>query len=313
MHSGEAFKIDSRSIKVAELDKGLAGVSRELAKVLQGEAASKLRARVTLRRDKFYDKTGFEDMFRGLSERAFIKGHPMHGSLLVGPTEPADDMFLEPEPTWALDTTVSLRGPIDATEHAAALEKAFAGTFESAKPPGLAPAARVSVGEGSRHLLVGWVAPPLTAKNEAASYLAFMIACHNKVGRLHRALRHDRALAARVNCSLELAPQATVGWVIASPAMPNTVGDAEKAVDEAIAKLFKDGPTDQEVAVARERLRVELARERELATIRGLPKSRVAAVNDRILARAKTATKSDVAAAARALFQKEHRIAVAGD
>jgi hypothetical protein len=133
------------------------------------------------------------------------------------------------------------------------------------------------------------------------------------VGRLHRALRHDSAIAARVNCSLELAPQATVGWVIASPAMPHGVADAEKAVDEAIAKLVKDGPSDQEVAVARERLRVELARERELATIRGLPKSRVASVNDRILTRAKTVAKSDVAAAARVLFQKDHRIAVTGD
>jgi len=311
--TGETFELEPRAVKVAELDKGLSGVRRDLAKLLQGDASAKLRARITPRRDKFYDKTGFESMFRGLSERAFTKGHPMHGSLLVGPTEPADDMFLEPEPVWALDTTVSLRGPIDPGEHAAALEKAFAGTFDAAKPPGLAPAARASVGSGDRHLLVGWVAPPLTAKNEAASYLAFMIACHNKVGRLHRALRHDRAVAARVNCSLELAPQATVGWVIASPAMPHTVDDAEKAVDDAIAKLLKDGPTDQEVAIARERLRVELARERELATIRGLPKSRVAAVNERILARAKTASRSDVASAAKVLFQKDHRIAVSGD
>src|SRR5690606_3711809 len=98
-----------------------------------------------------------------------------------------------------------------------------------------------------------------------------------------------------------------------SPAMPHGVADAEKTIDDAIAKLLKDGPSDQDVAVARERLRVELAREREHATIRGLPKSRVTAVNDRILARAKAIGKSDVAAAARVLFHKDHRIAVTGD
>lgn len=307
---GSTFRIDSRTVEVEELDKGLAALSRDLSKLLQNDASSKLRAHVSGRRDKFYDRTGFEDMFRGLSERAFAKGHPMHGALLVGPTEPADDMFLEPEPTWALDTTVKLRGPVDATRDAEAIEKAFAAPFSPARAPALPPAARAELGEGNRHVLVGWVAPPATAKNEAALHLAFMIACHNKVGRLHRALRHDATIAARANCSLELAPQASVGWVLASPAMPHTVGEAEKAIDDAVAKLLKDGPSDAEIATAGGRLRVELARERELATLRGLPKSRVEATNARILGQVEHVGRAEVNAALKALFQKEHKIVI---
>ncbi len=309
---GQTFRLEPRTVKLPDLDKGLSSLSRDLSKLLREDAAPKLRVHLAGRRDKFYDRTGFEDMFRDLSDRAFAKGHPMKGALLVGPTEPADDMFLEPEPTWALDTTVRIRGAVDLEERAESIQATFADPFAPARLPALAPSAHAVVGDGDRHLLVGWVAPPVAKKKEAAFHLAFMIACHNKVGRLHRALRHETSIAARANCSLELAPQAAVGWVLASPAAPHTVAEAEKAVDDAISRLLKDGPSDAEVSVARERLRVELAREKELATIRGLPKSLVSARNTRLLEDMKHVSRTEVVSALRVLFSSEHKIVVAG-
>jgi hypothetical protein len=91
------------------------------------------------------------------------------------------------------------------------------------------------------------------------------------------------------------------------------VADAEKAVDEAIQKLIKDGPTDQEIQAARGLLRTELAREQSAATMRGLPKSRVVANNERILSSLSSVKRADVIAAAKVLFDKDHRIVIAGD
>jgi predicted Zn-dependent peptidase len=222
-------------------------------------------------------------------------------------------MFLEPEPTWALDTTVVIRGPVDATEHASIIEAAFASPFAPAKAAALAAPSRASIGKADRHLLVGWASGPVSARDETAAHLAFILACHNKVGRLHRALRHDRTIAARANCSLEVAPQGSVAWVFASPALPHSVADAEKAIDEAVQKLVKDGPSEQEVLAARGLLRTELARERDAATMRGLPKSRVVANNERILSKLDRIKRADVMAAAKVLFDNQHRIVVAGD
>lgn len=311
--TGTTFRLEAKKAKPDELEAALATTKSELAKILQGSAASKLRSSLATRREKFYEKTGFQAMYRGLSERAFAKSHPMHGALLVGPTEPADDMFLEPEPVWALDTTVVLRGPIDPTEQAGLIESALANPFTPSRAPALASPSRASIGKGDRHLLVGWASPPILAKDETAMHLAFVIACHNKLGRLHRALRHDRSIAARANCSLETAPFGSVAWVFASPGTPHTVSDAEKAVDEAIQKLVKDGPTDQEVQAARGLLRTELAREQGAATLRGLPKSRVVANNERILSKLSSVKRADVIAAAKILFDNSHRIVIAGD
>ncbi len=311
--TGQTFRVDPRKVKPVDLDDGLAALSADLEKILQGSAAEKLRSHVATRRAKFYERTGLEDMFRGLSDRAFPKPHPMRGALLVGPTEPADDMFLEPEPSWALDTTVVLRGPVDVKEHAELLTATFASPFTPKTAPPLAPSSRATVGKGERHLLVGWASGPLDPRTEAASHLAFMLACHNKLGLLHRALRHDRQVAARVACSLEAAPQGTVAWVFASPAMPHSVTDAEKVVDDAIAKLLKDGVSDRDLSAARGLLRAELAREVGSAGLRGLPKSRVVARTDRIVGAMGEVTRAQVAAAAKSLFQKDHRIVVAGD
>lgn len=309
---GQTFRLEPRKVDLVKLDEALGGVSRDLSKILRQDAAPKLRAHLAGRRDKFYDRTGFEALFRGLSDRAFAKEHPMSGALLVGPTEPADDMFLEPEPTWAVDATVRIVGPVDPQARAETIQKVFADPFAPARPPLLAPASRGVVGDGDRHLLVGWVAPPATRKTEAAYHLAFMIACHNKVGRLHRALRHDAHIAARANCSLELAPLASVGWVLASPAAPHTVAEAQEAIDHAIAELVQRGPSDAEIVSARQRLRVELARERDTATIRGLPKSRVSANTARLVEEAKTLGRAEISAALKVLFAKDHEIVIAG-
>jgi hypothetical protein len=140
--TGTTFRLDAKKAKPDELETALATTKSDLAKILQGSAASKLRSNLASRREKFYEKTGFEAMYRGLSERAFAKSHPMHGALLVGPTEPAEVLFLEAEPVWALDTTVVLRGPVDPDAQAGLIESALANPFTPSRAPALASASR---------------------------------------------------------------------------------------------------------------------------------------------------------------------------
>jgi predicted Zn-dependent peptidase len=260
-----------------------------------------------------HDKVQSTAPFSELSERLFPKGHPMFGALLVGPTEPADDMFLEPEPIWALDTVVSVRGPVDADTHLADIDAAFRDAFTPTKSASFAKAGRTTVGASERRVLVGWSSPPPSAANQTAVHLAFMLACHNRMGRIHRALRHDKSIAGRLNCSLEIAPQTSVAWVFAMPNMPYSIADAEKEIERAVSELATEGPTAAELLAARGLLRTELARERESATIRGLPKSWVALHNETILAGLDRVTKADVIDAAKVLFHKDRRVVVVSD
>ncbi|MFO0551278.1 MAG: transglycosylase SLT domain-containing protein [Polyangiaceae bacterium] len=308
---GETITLAAVKAKPSSVATSLDGVGRDVRSLLLGDAAKKLRAHLTKSRKRLYDKIPVSAPFVELSQRMFPKGHPMNGALLVGLTEPADDMFLEPEPDWAMDTVITVKGPVDADALATSVEHAFSDSFVVAQPPALPTASRATLGDGKRRLLVGWASNPLTASDQAAMHLAFMLACHNKVGRLHRALRHDKKLAELVNCSLEIAPLATVAWVIASPSHPHTVSDAEKAVDDAVAALMNDGPSDTELAAARGFLRTELARELQSASIRGLPKSRVSARNKAILSKIDEVDRAQVMAAAKALFSKDHRVVVA--
>jgi predicted Zn-dependent peptidase len=222
-------------------------------------------------------------------------------------------MFLEIEPTWALDAVVTVRGPVEAKSIATDLEAAFATAFVPARPAPLPATSKGSVGTSEKRIVVAWSSSPTSDKQETAAHLAFMLACHNRMGRVHRALRHDRTVVVRLNCSLEVSPSASVAWFSAMPSLPYTAADVDKFIDAAVAPLGSDGPTDAELRAARALLRTELARELQTATLRGLPKHRVADRNQALLRHVDDVGRAEVVAAARAMFSKDHRIVVVAD
>jgi len=307
---GEPFTIDTRSSNKAALRAALDKASTDLNAVIFDRSLPKLRAHLATKRAKLFEKTGFGPAFVSLSEHVFPKGHPLAGARLVGPTEPADDMFLEPEPIWAIDAAVTLRGPLEPGDVLGDIEAAFAKTFEPAKLPALSGSGSIALGPTNKHLLVGWASQPASAEDETALSVAFVLSCHNKLGRVHRALRHDRSIAAYVNCALESTPQANVAWVLASPGLPYSTSDADQLVDKSIDALIADGPTDAELVLAKGLLRSELARELATATLRGLPKSRVLARNEAIILRLGGVDRKAVMLATKKLFDKKRRFSV---
>ncbi len=307
---GEAILLEARDIPAGGLIAGLTKAKAELAAALSDKAQPKLKGALSLRRRAAFKKTGFGPAFEALGKHAFAKGHPLEGALLVGTTEPADDMFLEPLPRWALSVELTLEGPGLSGPPSDELIAALDGWWLPTKSKPLGGAADLALDAEPRHLLVGWASPAPLPADEPAAMLAFMLACHNKAGRLHRALRHERTLASYVNCGLEQSDFGTMAWVLASPSMPFSIADAQKHVDSAISSLLESGPTDSELVAARGLLRAELAREAQTATLRGLPKALVLARNEAVLARIGGVSAKDLQRAAKVLFDPKHRVRI---
>lgn len=305
---GEPIALSTQTVRPSELRDALVQVGVELRQHLLGDGATRLRTALASDRKKFYAKTGFLDEFTMLSDRLFTEGHPLHGVLLVGPTEPADDMFLDVEPTWALKTRIVVKGPYDADDIEGAVEAAFGDVLVPGRAAALPSPTRGAVSNGAPHVLVGWASQPLTVDNEAASRLAFLLACHDRFGKLRSAIKGGGET--RVLCSLETAPLGTASWFFVQPAAPLDVAGAESALDKAVQALVTAAPTDDDLAIARQALRVELAKERDSAGVRMIPGHWVQTENDRILAGLDAVEAEDVLRAAKRLFNKDHQAVV---
>lgn len=278
----------------------------EVRKAVEGDARALVRKEVVARRKKLFEKTSHGAAFEALSSWAFPSGHPDAGLLLVGPTDPADDMFLEPEPTWSFEVLVTVDGAA-ASSDGARIDALLAGVFTPKKLGGL-PRSKVVAEDAANTVLVAFASPPAApGREELVRQLAFEIVCHNKLGRLHEALRRQKKLTTDVLCAMESTPHAVVSWVLVSPQAPHDVDEVERAIDEVLAKLSKDGVTETELASARGLVRAEAAREVQTATMRGHPKSRVEARNA-VLLRDVDATKAtEVTTALGALLPSNRR------
>jgi hypothetical protein len=285
--TGKSHELEVRKVKPAELDEALRQLKKDLQRTLTGPAALDLREHLAGRRRGLYARRGRADVFAALSQRAFPEGHPMAGALLVGTTDRDDDPFLEIEPPWALEATVTVRGDVTPETTGLAVEAALRGVFEPEKLAKSAFAGRVALGADAKDLLIGWASPPLRDKDETAMHVAFLLACQPKLGVAYKALRQGQSIAAEVACALELSPQATVGWIAAKPIEPATISDVEGAIDAAIAKLVSIGPTDVDLEAARAALKITIARERELAKLRGIPRGWVVRNGQRIRSKLK--------------------------
>lgn len=304
--------IGSRSVKLADLTEALGNVRRDLAAQYFGDAATKLRAHVAKRRRGMLKINGGGGVFAALSERVFPDTHLLHGGMLVGTTDYAEDLFLEPEPLWAFETTITLRGPVTPDAVVEPLEKVLTPVYSPPKSSPLAASSRLTITEKVSQVGVAWASPALNASDETAAHLAFVLACHAKLGRITSPLRSGTSMAGHVACALELSSSGTVGWVYAMPIPPSTAEDVEVSIDDSVARLMSKPPTKDELDTAKALLRTDLVRETKMASTRGLPRYQTSRNADRILAKLKSTTASEVAAAMKTLFSKDHRVIVTG-
>lgn len=296
------------SVSTTKLDGAFTDVVRSK---VEGEGKELLRTELTKRRKKLYEKTSHAAAFDALSAWAFPSGHPDAGLLVVGPTDPADDMFLEPEPTWSFEVLVTVGGK-NAKEEAPRVDELMASVFMPKKPAPLPRAKTIAEGEASTVLLAFASTPVREGRDELTKQLAFEVVCHNKLGRLHNVLRREKKLTTDVLCAMETTPHATLSWVLVSPQSPHTVAAVETAIDDVLAKLLDGGVTDTELASARGLVRAEAAREVQTATLRGHPKSRVEARNKVLLSSIDDTKASELKGALDTMFSSTRRFAWRG-
>jgi hypothetical protein len=301
---GEAVSLTARPLIEATPDKSLLELRDELASALPAARAS-LREPLNKKRQALYAKTSLAAPFEALSSWAFPKGHPDAGLLLVGPTEPADDMFLQPEPNWAFEVMVNVRGP-NAQSHAAALDAAMASLFAPKERAALPRSTSVELEGGTRSLLA-FAAPPPSRSEEAAYQLAFELACHNKLGRVQQTLRVQKKLTSNVLCALEFTPHAAIAWFLVAPDAPHSVQQLDAELEQTLRTMLEKGVSESELTAARGLVRAEIARELQTASLRGQPKSRIELDAARTLAQLDQVKRAEVERVLAQLFAKDRK------
>ena len=112
-------------------------------------------------------------------------------------------------------------------------------------------------------LYVTWTSPALYAEDDAELDLASEILGGGKSSRLYRALLHDRQWATDVSVHQYSQELCGMFSVIATAAPGRTLDDLDRVIADELARLAADGPSDDELRRARNRLEADFAARRE--------------------------------------------------
>jgi hypothetical protein len=303
--------IEERAVPLKKLSLELKKLQRDLVTQARSVSAPKLYASVQAARRKRYDAAELLP-FELLSNKVFRLGHPLHGSLLVGPTRNQADRIVSVEPFWAVETTVTLKGNVSAEKHAELLEEVFVDPMAPRRLPRLPEAAHVRLAPVGKDLLLGWGAHPFAPGEDVAADLAFALACNDRFGRLPSLVVRDRKVAKSLSCGLEKSPGTIVAWVRAAPQGDEPATTLERSVLEALVGLTGLGPNEDEVDTARDYLRADWAR--RVSAAKSEPERRVLERDqERTLSQLDDISRDAVLNASRKLFSTKRRVLITWD
>ena len=153
------------------------------------------------------------------------------------------------------NASIALAGDIDS---AAALALVRGYFEEIPAGPRVAPVrAAASLAEDARLLLEdrvelprlyeAWLTPAMFAEDDAELDLAADLLANGKTSRLYRRLVFDQRIATDVSASQNSRELTGFLQVAATAAPGHTLAEIDRAVDEEIARLAAEGPTDEEI------------------------------------------------------------------
>jgi zinc protease len=96
-------------------------------------------------------------------------------------------------------------------------------------------------------LYLAWLTPAMFAEGDAELDLATDLLANGKTSRLYRRLVFDERMATDVSASQNSREIAGYTQLAATAAPGHTLGEIERAVFEEIARVARDGPTDDEI------------------------------------------------------------------
>ena len=267
-----------------------------------------------------------------LGDALFPKGHALEGTVVSGRADTAlycdlflaDEMRRERAPRRA---TITIAGDVTRSRVERALASAFLGSrggdLEIAAHP---HEQHVVVDAPSRRVLFGWIGPAEGQAGHAAMRVAIEILAGGKGGRLRKLLTEESKLATEIAGLVEPSPRAAVAAIDVVPAGEGPVSGLEERIDGEIGALAEEGPSVNEVALAKALLaaRVEKTKKAASPAQNGTGTGALApaavpgaaralldpAAYDRLLSQLGEVAPGSVKLAAKRLLSKEHRVVV---
>ncbi|OFV91284.1 MAG: hypothetical protein A3G76_06880 [Acidobacteria bacterium RIFCSPLOWO2_12_FULL_65_11] len=164
--------------------------------------------------------------------------HPANASLvLAGDIDPAEALAL----VRAYFGEIPAGEPVEAVRAAASLDRDVRIRLED----------RVELSR----LSLAWLSPPMFAEGDADLDLAADVLANGKTSRLYRRLVFEERIATDVSAVQSSREIVSYLQVSATAAPGHTLGEIERAILEEIARLGRDGPSDDEIE--RGRVQVE--------------------------------------------------------
>ncbi len=272
-----------------------------------------------------------------LGDALFPKGHALEGAVVTGRADAAlycdlflaDQMRRERAPRRA---TVTIAGDVSRSRVEKAFESAVLGVqLSDQEIPQHPREERVSVESAAHRLIYGWLGPAEGQPGHAAMRVAIEILAGQKGGRLRKALLEDTKLATEIAGIVEPNPRAAVAAIDIVPAGEGPTTGIDERLEGEIASLGDQGPTANEVALAKALIAARIERARKASqpaqTANGgkkgdsAPLSAAAlpsvaralldpAAYERLLSQLNEVAPSSVKLAAKKLLAKEHRVVV---
>ena len=267
-----------------------------------------------------------------LAQALFPKGHALEGTVLSGRADTAlyCDLFLAEEmrreraPRRA---TITVAGDVTRSRVERALATAFlaghGGDQEIEPHP---RGEHVTVESSSRRVLFGWIGPAEGQPGHAAMRVAIEILAGAKGGRLRKMLSDESKLVTEIAGLVEPSPRAAVAAIDMVPAGESPASDLSERLDGEIASLADQGPTVNEVALAKALIaaRVEKAKKAAQPAQNGAGTGALSpaavpgaaralldpAAYDRLLSQLNEVAPLSVKLAAKRILAKDHRVVV---
>ncbi len=249
-----------------------AGRLRLLLSEAQDAHVAEQRRLVTAPRRQALMDTPYGQAYVTLCDALFPKGSPLEGTI-VGAWEDtalARDLLL----TESLRQERSIRRAsltIVGDTTRPQVEKVLEPLVGALSVPmlGEAPLAphpreeRLVVEDGvpSARSLYGWLIPRESDASEAVMRVLMEILVGTKKPRMDRVLKEDQALASLVKGALDLGVRASVATIEIAPAVPHTLSENEARMDAELAALAQEGPTREELGLAKALIKLRLQKE----------------------------------------------------
>ncbi|KIF67484.1 peptidase M16 [Streptomyces sp. AcH 505] len=245
-----------------------------LLTALDDESMENQRDVVKNERRQRYDNVPYGTAFERLTALSYPEGHPYHhtpiGSMADLDAATLDDARAFFRTNYAPNNAVlSVVGDIDPAQTLAWVEKYFGSipSHDGKKPPrdGTLPdiigeQLREEIQEEvpARALMAAYRLPQDGTRECDAADLALTVLGGGESSRLHnRLVRRDRTAVAAGFGLLRLAGAPSLGWLDVKTSGGVEIPQIESAVDEELARLAEEGPTDEEM----ERAQAQLERE----------------------------------------------------